>query len=376
MKIPFIMTPGPTQVNERVRAAMAREATNPDLDANFFEFYKASCEKLKKIYNTKEDVLILGGEGILGLEAACASLIEKGDRVLCIDNGIYGKGFGDFAKIYGAEVVFFTGDYRRAIDVDKLEEFLKEDHDFKLATFVHCETPSGLTNPAGEIGKLLNKYKIISIVDSVSAMGGEELEVDKWGLDLVVSGSQKCISSPPGLTFVSVSKRAWETMEERKTPIASFYANLAIWKNWYEEKVFPYTQLSNNIYGNDVAFDILLEEGDYVKRHKEIAEMVRYSLISAGLELYPIDGHSNTVTTILLPQGISFNDIYNTMLDEHNIMIGGAFEDLEGKVFRIGHMGENCYEEKLYITLKALDTTLKSLGADIKGSIHQYFARN
>lgn len=374
MKTPFIMTPGPTQVNERVRAAMAREATNPDLDQNFFEFYKASCEKLKQIYNTEGDVLILGGEGILGLEAACASLIEPEDRVLCIENGIFGKGFGDFAKIYGAEVVYFTGDYRRGIEADKLEEFLKDNHDFKLATFVHCETPSGITNPVASIGKLLNEYGILSVVDSVSALGGEPLEVEKWGLDIVIAGSQKCISSPPGLTFLSISKRAWETMENRKIPIASFYANLAIWKNWYRDKVFPYTQLSNNIYGNDVALDIILEEGDYIERHKKIGEAVRSSLISAGLELYPIDSHSNTVTTILMPDNIDFKHVFNTMVDEHNIMIAGAFDYLEDKVIRIGHMGENCHEDKVYVTLKALDSTLKSLGVNIKGSIHEHFA--
>lgn len=374
MKIPFIMTPGPTQVNERVRAAMAKEATNPDLDANFFEFYKASCEKLKQIYNTTEDVLILGGEGILGLEAACASLIEAGDKVLCIENGIFGKGFGDFAEIYGAEVVYFTGNYRRSINIDELEAFLKDNHDFKLATFVHCETPSGITNSAKDIAMLLNKYGIISVVDSVASLGGESLEVDNWGLDIVIGGSQKCISSPPGLTFLSISKRAWDAIENRKTPIASYYANLAIWKNWYSDKWFPYTQLSNNIYGNDLALDILIEEGDYIKRHKKLAESLRYSIISAGLELHALDGYSNTVTTILLPEGVSFEDVYNTMLDEHNIMIAGGFDFLKDKVIRIGHMGENCYEEKLYITLKALDSTLKSLGVDIKGSIHQYFA--
>lgn len=374
MKTPFIMTPGPTQVNERVRAAMAKEATNPDLDENFFEFYKNSCNKLKKIYNTENDVLILGGEAILGLEAACASLIEPGDRVLCIENGIFGKGFGDFAEIYGAEVVYFTGDYRKAIEIDKLEDFLKDDYDFKIATFVHCETPSGITNSAEKIAELLNKYEIISIVDSVSAIAGEPLEVDRWGLDIVVGGSQKCISSPPGLTFVSISERAWETMENRKTAIASFYANLAIWKNWYEDKWFPYTQLSNNIYGNDVALDMLIEEGSYIERHKRLGESIRYALVNAGLELYPLDGYSNTVTTVLVPKDIEFKDIYNTMLKDYNIMIAGAFDYLEDKVFRIGHMGENCYEDKLYITLKALDGTLKSLGMELKGSIHEHFA--
>ncbi len=117
------MTPGPTEIHEDVRKAMAQDITNPDLDVKFFEFYKQTCDKLKKLLNTKNDVLILNGEGILGLEAACASLIEPGDRILCIDNGIFGKGFGDFAKIYGGEVTYFEGDYRRSIDLKELEDF-------------------------------------------------------------------------------------------------------------------------------------------------------------------------------------------------------------------------------------------------------------
>lgn len=151
MKKPLIMTPGPTEIHEDVRMAMAQEVTNPDLDINFFEYYKTTCNKLKELFNTKEDVLILNGEGILGLEAACASLIEPGDRVLCIDNGIFGKGFGDFVKIYGGEVIYFKGDYRKPIDLEELKSFLEKDSDFKLATLVHCETPSGITNPVDKI---------------------------------------------------------------------------------------------------------------------------------------------------------------------------------------------------------------------------------
>jgi len=123
MNIPMIMTPGPTYIHEDVRRAMAKEITNPDLDLNFFEFYKETCNEFKKIYNTNNDVLIINGEGILGLEASCASLIEPGDKVLCIDNGIFGHSFADFAKIYGAEVTYYTCDYRKSVSVNKLEEF-------------------------------------------------------------------------------------------------------------------------------------------------------------------------------------------------------------------------------------------------------------
>ncbi len=373
MKKPLLMTPGPTEIHENIRQAMAKDITNPDLDPSFFEYYKETCNKLKKIFKTENEVLILDGEGILGLEAACASLIEPGDRVLCIDNGIFGKGFKGFAEIYGAEVVYFKGDYRKAIDVEKLEEFLEKDNDFKIATLIHCETPSGITNPVDEICPLLRKHGIISIVDSVSAIGGEPVETDKWQMDIVLGGSQKCISASPGLTFLSISEEAWKVIKNRKTPIASFYCNLELWENWYEEKWFPYTQPISDIYGLNCAVDRILKEDNYLERHNKIGNAVRKAISKAGLELYPLDGFSNTVTTMLIPKRTTFNEINNYMLEEHNIMIAGAFDYLKDKVIRIGHMGENCYEEKLYITLKALDETFKALGIKMKGSLHKYF---
>ncbi len=373
MKKPLIMTPGPTEIHEDVRKAMAQDITNPDLDIDFFEFYKQTCDKLKKLLNTKNDVLILNGEGILGLEAACASLIEPGDRILCIDNGIFGKGFGDFAKIYGGEVIYFEGDYRRAIDLNELKDFLEKDNDFKLATLVYCETPSGITNPVDEICPLLKEYGIISVVDAVSAIGGEPIEVDKWQMDVVLGGSQKCLSASPGLTLLSISKDAWDIILSRNIPIKSFYCNLALWENWYEEKWFPYTQPISDIYGLDCAVDRILERGDYIERHEKIANGVRESFIQAGLELYPLSGYSNTVTTVLIPKGISFNEIFNSMLEDYNIMIAGAFDYLENKVIRIGHMGENCYEDKVYITLKALNNVFKKHGIKLNGSLHKHF---
>lgn len=375
MKNPLIMTPGPTYVHEEVRRALSMEITNPDLDENFYEFYKETCHKFKKIFNTQNEVLILSGEGILGLEAACASLIEPGDRVLCIDNGIFGNGFGDFAKMYGADVTYFKSDYKRKVDIDKLREFLKEDNSFKIATLVHCETPSGITNPVDLICPLLKEYGIITVVDSVSAVGGEILKVDEWKMDIVLGGSQKCLSAPPGLTFLSISDDAWSKILNRKESIKSYYANLSIWKNWYAEKWFPYTQPISDIYGLRAALDRILE-GDYIKRHEKYANAVRKSFIDSGLELYALDGFSNTVTTVVIPSRIKFKQIYDKMVKEHNIIIAGAFDFLKDKVIRIGHMGENCYEEKLYITLKALNQVLRDLGVDLNKDLHKTFLDN
>lgn len=371
----LIMTPGPTYVHEDVRKAMAKPITNPDIDLSFYEFYKETTSQLQKLLKTQNDVLILSGEGILGLEAACASLIEAGDRVLCIDNGIFGNGFGDFAKIYGAEVVYYKSDYEKGLNAQKLKEFLNNDHNFKLATFVHCETPSGITNNIKDISLLLKDHNILTVVDSVAAIGGEELQTDKWGIDVILGGSQKCLSAPPGLTFLAVSNESWHVMQNRKQDITSFYANLLIWKDWYEKKWFPYTQPISEIYALREACERLLAD-NYLERHYLIADAVRKSLQKCGLQLYAKNSFSNTVTAVMLPQEISFTELYNDMLNNYKIMIGGAFGYLKDKIFRIGHMGENCYEEKLYLTLKALNNSLKKHNVVLNGQLHLEFVKN
>lgn len=369
----LLMTPGPAYIHEEVRRELSREITNPDLDPRFFDSYLDTCNKLKELLKTKNEVLILCGEAILGLEAACASIIEPGDRVLCIDNGIFGRGFGDFAAMYGAEVVYFQSDYRRGIDIGALKRFLESNGSFKMATLVHCETPSGITNPISEICPLLKRYGIITVVDSVSATGGEELETDGWEIDMVLGGSQKCLSAPPGLTFFSISQAAWDVILNRKTPIAGNYVNIANWKNWYDKKWFPYTQPISNIYALRKAVERVLEKGDFAGRHKIMAEAVRRSIIASGMELYPLDSFSNTVTTINMPEDVAFKDIFNDILEKHNVIIAGAFSHLKDKVIRIGHMGENCNEGKVYMALKALNEVLKSHKVPIKGDIHILF---
>ncbi|HOM03202.1 MAG TPA: alanine--glyoxylate aminotransferase family protein [Acetivibrio sp.] len=370
MNKPLIMTPGPTYVHEDVRRAMLQEIINPDVDESFFEFYKETGERLKKLLRTKNDVIIMSGEGILGLEASCASIIEPGDRVLCIDNGIFGNGFGSYVKMYGGEATYLKFDYRQAVDVNVIEDFLKKDRNFKAATLVHCETPSGITNPIADICKILKKYRILSIVDSVSAIGGEPLETDEWNIDIVLGASQKCISAPPGLTFLSISQDAWNAILKRKTPITGYYCNLSVWKSWYEERWFPYTQPVSDIYALRVAVDRLIEDSLRLERHRSIANAVRTALVNSGLELYPINGFSNTVTTFYVPKGTTFADISNMMLNEHNILIAGAFGFLKDRVIRIGHMGENCREDKILKTLYALDKTFEKLHINLRSKLY------
>ncbi len=372
-KTPMLMTPGPTAINERVRHAAARPITNPDLDARYFQYHGVVLDRLKTLFKTQNDVVVLSGEAILGLEAACASLIEPGDRVLCIDNGVFGKGFGDFAKMYGAEVVTLKADYRKAVTEEVLESFLEDDHHFKLATLVHCETPSGITNPVDKLCPLLSRYGILSVVDAVSALGGEELETDAWEMDVVIAGTQKCLSAAPGLTLMSIGEKAWHHMENRQTPFPGFYTNLTLFKNCVADQWFPYTQPISAIYQLDEAVQVLLEDGRFVARHREMAEAVRGSFEKAGLELYAQEGHANTVTTVMVPSEIAFETLFNTLVNDYGIMIGGGIDYLKGHVFRIGHMGEGCSEENLYKTLKALNTVFTKAGVPLEAPLHTTF---
>lgn len=302
--------------------------------------------------------LILGGEGILGLEAACASLTEPGDKVLVIDNGLYGNGFKDFVTMYGGVPTMYTVDYKNTINIEDLEKFLEKNHDFKYATVVHCDTPSGMLNDISRICPLLKKYGIMTVVDSVSAMFGEYVNVDEFQIDLLCGGSQKAVSAPPGLTFVVISDDAKKAMHNRKTPIAAFYANLTIFDGYYEKKWFPYTMPISDIYGLRVAFDNIKNDRDILKRHAQVADKVRTTLKEAGFTFYQNSGFSNTVTVFNVPEGMTADYILEEMKKRYGIMLAGSFGEFEGKVIRIGHMGENAYMEKVQEVLDALKEVL------------------
>lgn len=364
-----MMTPGPTMVPENVRMARSRETGNPDLDVEFYDFYKETCELYSELLHTKNESLILSGEGILGLEAAVASLTEPGDRVLVLNNGVFGKGFADFVRIYGGEPVLYTTDYKREIEIEPLRTFLEQDSDFKYATVVHCDTPSGMLNDIAAICPLLKEYGILTVVDSVSGMFGNAVDVDAAGIDILCGGSQKAISCPIGLTLVTVSGEAKHVMENRKTNIASFYASLLIFKDYYKNKWFPYSMPISDIYGLRQALENIKEDRDILKRHAEIAEKTRKALVKAGLHLYAENGYSNTVTVFSIPGGVTAAEILRVMRKDHNIMLAGSFDVMAGEVIRIGHMGYNCTEENVQETLHALDETLRKLGVELKAPL-------
>ena len=369
-----IMTAGPTMVRENVMAARALPFTNPDLDMDFFEMYKETCGMLEDLAScTTGQALILGGEGMLGLEAAAAALTEKGDRVLIIENGIFGRGFDYFAELYGGEPITFSSDYKKPIDVNALRSFLEKDHDFKYASLVHVDTPTGVLNDVREICNLLSEYGILSVVDSVAGLFGESLSFDSSKIDILLGGSQKALSAPPGLTMVWVSDKAWEAIENRKTPIASYYANLLLMKDYFVKKEFPYTMPISDINGLRVAIENVIADGGILTRHREVAMACRGALTRGGLELYLESGWANTVTAFVVPENVNPELLLKDMVDDYGIMLSDSLLEFKGKLIRIGHMGENAYDEIMIQTLKALTGALRKQGFEPLADMAEYF---
>ncbi len=362
----MMMTPGPTMVAENVRKARSIQTGNPDFDSDFVEYYKETCDLYSGLLHTENESLILSGEGILGLEAAVASLTEQGDRVLVLDNGIFGKGFADFVSMYGGEPVLYTTDYTKEIDVEELRQYLDNDSDFKYATVVHCDTPSGMLNPIEKLCPLLKEYGILTVVDSVSGMFGNEVWVDDWHIDILCGGSQKAISAPIGLTLVTLSEDAKHAMKNRKTKIASFYANLTVFEGYYEKKWFPYSMPISDIYGLRQALENIKSDNQFLVRHAIIAQKTRDALKYAGLSLYADNGYSNTVTVFKVPEGVTADQILEKMRTDYNILLAGSFDVLAGEVIRIGHMGYNCSEENMKRTFLALNAVLKSFHVNLQ----------
>ncbi len=359
----LIMSPGPTEISDDVLQAMCNQGTNPDLDPSFFDYYLKVSQKYSALVGAnKGQSLILSGEAILGLEAACASFIQRGDKVLCLVNGVFGAGFVDFVKLYGGEPVIYQSGWDKGLNSEDIAAFLDNHTDITCATMVHCETPSGVTNPVADICRVLKDKGIISIVDSVSAVAGEHIDFDNDSMDVLLGGTQKCLSAAPGLTLVTLSARAIEALDKR-THIMGFYTNLAYFVRCIKEGRFPYTMPQQDIFGLEKAIDNAMAK-DFVQMHRYFADIIRDIFKQNGFELYAKDCHANTLTAVKVPAGIDYDDLFNALLAE-DIIIGGSLGDLKGKVFRIGHMGENNHKEKFDKLLAAMDKVFNALGKPV-----------
>ena len=367
--------PGPTEVRENVRLARAKRTNNSDFDKTFIRYYREVSQKMGQVMGTTNEVLLLAGEGILALEAACASLTEPGDRVLVLDNGIYGEGFKDFVSIYGGVPVVLSFDHHSGIPTEAVRAYLEKDSDFKYATLVHCDTPTSVLNNVAELCPLLKEYGILTVVDSVAGMVGEPINVDANRIDICCGGTQKAISAPVGLAIVSVSADAQKAMDNRKTPIASFYANLQVFKGYAEKEYLPYTTSAGDVAALDAALDNILVEGieTVFARHDRIASAVREAVQAYGLELFLDSDRSNTVTAIRIPEEIGALRLQEHLSENYDLLVATSLAQYADVILRIGHMGENAFIDKLVYVLAIIDNGLKDLGFAGQSDLAQLF---
>ncbi|MEY7851393.1 alanine--glyoxylate aminotransferase family protein [Natrarchaeobius sp. A-rgal3] len=367
----LLMTPGPTAVPDEIRTRMAEPTLNPDVEPAFFEWYRELTEKLESIYRadgaaaavdderdeSNLDMVVLGGEGILGLEAAIASLVEDGDRVLCLSNGLYGDGFADFVESYGGEAVTCAVSNRETFEADVVTDALEDDDDgFDVATMVHCETPTGTLNDLEPILDVLDDHGIVSVVDAVSSLGGTPVPTDR--IDVCIGASQKCFSAPPGLTICSISDRAWDRIESVENP--TLYANLEPWRTAVDDEWFPYTHLTANLSGLDAAADLLLEEGmaDVFDRHESVATHCRERAAELGLETYPANEGDCSPTVTALDVDGRASELQRVVLEDYGIVLATGLGDHEDEILRIGHMGHNARLDRVERTMDALADVL------------------
>ncbi|WP_418282758.1 pyridoxal-phosphate-dependent aminotransferase family protein [Halorubrum sp. DTA98] len=369
----MLMTPGPTSVPDPVREAMSRELINPDVDPRFQGIYDDLTERLAAVYGVEEtvvetgniddiddtagsgdgrDVVVPGGEGILGLEAAIASLVEPGTEVLCLSNGLYGDGFAEFVEQYGGEATLVAADYDDPFPLAELETALT-DGAFDVATMVHCETPTGTLNDLEPALDLFAETGALTVVDAVSSLGGVPVPTDR--IDVCLGASQKCFSAPPGLTTAAISDRAWAAMEERDPH--SLYTNFLPWRDTSEG--FPYTHLTTNVVALREALALVVEEGldDVYRRHEAAAERCRERGNDLGLEPYPAPERSSPTVTAFAVPGRA-RELQAALHTDHDVLVATGLGDLADDILRIGHMGHNARLDRVDATMDALGDVL------------------
>ncbi|MBN1369330.1 MAG: alanine--glyoxylate aminotransferase family protein [Dehalococcoidaceae bacterium] len=353
--------PGPTPCPPEVLKAMGWQMIN-HRGPQFAQYLKDVTSGLKTIFQTENDVLVLSASGTGGLEAAIVNTLSPGDKVLSVSIGVFGDRFATIARTYGAEVIPIKFEWGKAAEVAPIEDALKADPDIKAVLVTHNETSTGVTNDLEPIARVVKGAGKLLLVDAISSMGSINLPVDNWGLDVTVTGSQKGWMVPPGLTMLSVSPEAWKANREAKMP--RFYFDFEKAKKYAEKGQTPWTPTVSVVYGLSVALKGLLEEGleNIFARHHKLAEMTRENVKSMGLKLFADEKYaSDTVTSVAATNGLDGKLLTKIMREEYDIVLGGGQMSLEGKIFRIGHLGW-VEEEDIRAVFIALKEALPKAG--------------
>lgn len=366
-KKPLIMVPGPTLVPERVQQAMHRQVINhrgPEYEALF----RTVSEKLKAVFKTKCDVLTYPSAGTGMMEACIANFLSAGDKILVVSIGVFGDRFAEIAKQFNVKVEKLDFTWGKAANEEELKKYLVKDteHEIKAIFMTHNETSTGVTNDIKKLAAVCKNHPALIVVDAVSSLGAINLEMDNWGLDVVITGSQKALMIPPGLGFMAVSAKAWKFYE--KSTLPKYYWDAGRVKKSLDKYQNPYTPPVTLLFGLAESLKLIEEEGleNIFARHCYLRNALRAGVKALGLELLADDNAASpAVTAIKVSQGLEAKKIQKHIRDVYGITIAGGQKQLENKIFRIGHLGW-VNEGDIIAVLAALEKTLADLKMDIK----------
>lgn len=360
----LLMLPGPTTVDPRVLAAMSKAVVN-HRGAKYGEILTETTELMSKVFQTPNKSYLLTGSGTAAMETAVANTVAPGEKMLNVVGGKFGERFMKIAQTHGIDAQELAVEWGTAVSPKQIEEALDENEDIKAITVVHNETSTGVAAPIEEIGKVMKNYDALYIVDTVSSLGGDYVDVEKFGIDVCVTGSQKCLAAPPGMAAITLSDDAWKAVDNVETN--TFYLDLKAARKSGDKNPpeTPYTPSVSLTYAMNEALKIIMEEGleNRVARHHKAAKASVAAVKALGLELFADEAVSSaTVTAVKIPEGVTDADFRGTTRDKYGVELAGGQDHLKGNVFRIGHMGCISYKE-LVQTFAAIGMTLKGLGA-------------
>ncbi len=359
----ILLGPGPSNCHPRVLKAMSMPMIG-HLDPEFLRIMDEVQQMLRTVFQTKNQMTIpISGTGSSGMEACLVNLLEPGDTVLICRNGVFGMRMTDIAERCGCTVETVDAPWGRIIEPDEVKKKLDSLSNVKLVGIVHAETSTGVHQPLEEISKIVHEHDALFLVDTVTSLSGIEVKVDDWGIDAIYSGTQKCLSCPPGLAPVSFSDRALEVIQNRKSKVQSWYLDLTMLsKYWGDERVYHHTAPISMNYALREALRVILEEGLEARfeRHRHNSQLLREKMGELGIPFSAQEGHQlTTLNAVSIPNGVDDAEVRKQLLHDYGIEIGIGLGEFKGKVWRIGLMGYSSQPRNVHLLFEALKTILK-----------------
>ena len=335
------MIPGPTPVPERVLEALGRHPIG-HRSKDFQSIVKSTTENLKWLHQTKNEVLTITGSGTAAMEAGIINTLSKGDKVICGENGKFGQRWVKVAEEFGLEVIQINAEWGKPLDPERFKDILENDlnKDIKAVILTHSETSTGVINDLKTISKYIrNHKKALSIIDCVTSIGAFNVPTDEWELDIVASGSQKGYMIPPGLSFISMSEKAWEANELANLP--KFYLDLKSYKKSLLNNSNPFTPSVNLIFALDEALNMMKEEGleNIFQKHERHKLAISEAAKKLNLKLFADENSLSPSITAIEAQNFDAESFRKTVQNKYGIQLAGGQDHLKGKIFRVGHLG-------------------------------------